>query len=120
MPEVTSPPQVAEFLIYLFDVRKCSARTIATYQSALGNVLRFTSRYDPGEDKVLSQLLKGIKRKRVPVIRRILSCQGSEKPVPHGRYGFENPEARHPQGAGGHGTAVQQAAPAIGRSQHGR
>ena len=73
VPEVATPPQVAEFLIYLFDVRKCSSRTIAAYRSALGNVLRFTSCYDPGEDKVLSQLLKGFERKRAPVARRIPS-----------------------------------------------
>ena len=73
VPEVATPPKVAEFLIYLFDVSKCSSRTIAAYRSALGNVLRFTSRYDPGEDKVLSQLLKGFERKRAPVARRIPS-----------------------------------------------
>ena len=67
---MASPPP---FLVYLFDMRKCSARTIAAYRSALDNVLRFTSRYDPGEDKVLSQLLKGFERKRAPVARRIPS-----------------------------------------------
>ena len=69
--ELAKPPQVAEFLVYLFDVRKCSARTIASYRAALGNVLRFTSSYDPGEDKVLSQLLKGFDRRRGPAARRI-------------------------------------------------
>ena len=71
VPELANSPQVAEFLVYLFDIRKCSARTIASYRAALGNVLRFTSCYDPGEDKVLSQLLKGFDRRRGPVARRI-------------------------------------------------
>ena len=43
VPEVASPHQVAEFLVYMFDVRKCFYRTIASYRSALVNVLRFTS-----------------------------------------------------------------------------
>ena len=70
---MATPPQVAEFLIYLFDVRQCSSCTIAAYRSALVNVLRFTYRYNPVEDKVLSQLFKGFERKRAPVARRIPS-----------------------------------------------
>ena len=40
VPKLANSPQVTEFLVYLFDVRKCSARTIASYRAALGNVLR--------------------------------------------------------------------------------
>ena len=70
-PEAADPPLVADFLLYLFNVRKCSPRTIASYRSALGNVLRFSSSYDPGNDVVLAQLIKGFERQRQPVQRRI-------------------------------------------------
>ena len=72
-PETASPPMVADFLIYLFRDRKCSARTVASYRSALGNVLRFSSNYDPANDKILSQLIKGFKRQRPPTVRKVPS-----------------------------------------------
>ena len=71
LPESPGPAVVADFLMYLFEERKCTARTIASYRSALGNVLRFTSKYDPAHDPVLSQLLKGFARARGPRDRSI-------------------------------------------------
>ena len=72
-PELADSPLVADFLIHLFHSRKLTSRTIATYRSAIGNVLRFTTSYDPAEDKVLSLLLKGFERQRLPLDRRVPS-----------------------------------------------
>ena len=72
-PELADSPLVADFLIHLFHSRKLTARTIATYRSAIGNVLRFTTSYDPGEDRVLTLLLKGFERQRKPLDRRVPS-----------------------------------------------
>ena len=71
VPESAGPATVAEFLYFLFYSRNCSARTVATYRSAIGNVLRFSTSYDPADDKVLSQLLKGFRRMRTPVDRSV-------------------------------------------------
>ena len=73
IPESAGPATVAEFLYFLFYSRNCSARTVASYRSAVGNVLRFSTSYDPADDKVLSQLLKGFKRTRCPVDRSVPS-----------------------------------------------
>ena len=70
-PEVAPPPMVADFLLYLFRDRRCSARTVASYRSALGNVLRLTSDYDPASDLILSQLLKSFKRQRPPSVSKV-------------------------------------------------
>ena len=70
-PEDAGPPLVADFLLFLFRDRHCSARTVASYRSALGNVLRFTSSYDPANDKIISQLIKGFKRQRPPTVSKV-------------------------------------------------
>ena len=72
-PESAGPATVAEFLYFLFHSRNCSARTVASYRSAIGNVLRFSTSYDPADDKVLSQLVKGFKRIRSPIDRSVPS-----------------------------------------------
>jgi hypothetical protein len=71
LPESAGSAIVADFLVFLFRERKCSSGTIASYRAAVGNVLRFTSGYDPAEDKVLSQLLKGFRRQRGPASHRV-------------------------------------------------
>jgi hypothetical protein len=71
LPESAGSAIVADFLLYLFHVRKCSSGTIASYRSAVGNVLRFTNDYDPAEDRVLSQLVKGFRRQRGPASHRV-------------------------------------------------
>ena len=70
-PESADPATVAEFLLFLFRSRNCAAGTIASYRAAVGNVLRFTNSYDPAQDPVISQLLKGFRRERGPVDRTV-------------------------------------------------
>ena len=70
-PEVAPPPLVAEFLLYLFRDRECTARTVSSYRSAIGNVLRLTSDYDPANDKLVSQLIKSFKRQRPPTVSKV-------------------------------------------------
>ena len=72
-PEDASSPLVADFLLYLFHDRKCSARTVAAYRSAIGNVLRFTPSYDPAQDQIVASLIKGFKRQRPHAANKIPS-----------------------------------------------
>ena len=49
---------VAEFLSWAFEVRNSSPRTLQGYRSAISAKLRLATGYDPGQDEVLTQLLK--------------------------------------------------------------
>ena len=70
-PFAADSPCVAEFFTFLFENRKASVRTIRGYRSALGAKLRHSSGFDPGQDEVLSQLMRSFLRER-PIKSRSL------------------------------------------------
>uniref|UniRef100_A0A8W8N4W1 Core-binding (CB) domain-containing protein n=1 Tax=Magallana gigas TaxID=29159 RepID=A0A8W8N4W1_MAGGI len=57
-PITTSIPELAEFFMYLFNVRKCKPQTIAGYKSAIAIILQNGS--SVGINTELSSLLKGL------------------------------------------------------------
>jgi len=70
-PYAADSPAIAEFFTYLFETRKASVRTIRGYRSALGARLRHSSGFDPGQDEVLSQLMRSFLHER-PIKARTL------------------------------------------------
>ena len=70
-PYAADSPGVAEFFTWLFETRKASVRTIRGYRSALGAKLRHSSGFDPGQDEVLSQLMRSFLHER-PIKQRTL------------------------------------------------
>ena len=63
-PHEASPAQLAEFLTYLFEIRRVSPATIKGYRAAIGHVLRLASGYDPGEDDIIRLLMKSFDRQK--------------------------------------------------------
>ena len=59
-------------MIYLFEERKLASRSIEGYRSALAATLKHASGYDPGQDDVLSNLIKNFKQKRTPAPKHIV------------------------------------------------
>ena len=49
---------VAEFLSWAFEVRNSYPRTLQSYRSAISVKMRLATGYDPGQDNVLTLLLK--------------------------------------------------------------
>ena len=70
-PYAADSPCIAEFFTWLFETRKASVRTIRGYRSALGAKLRHSSGFDPGQDEVLSQLMRSFLHER-PIKARTL------------------------------------------------
>ena len=62
---------IAEFLVHVARTKSASVSTLAGYRSAIGNVLRLTTGFDPGTDLVLSQLMRSFKRTQPVPSRRI-------------------------------------------------
>ena len=62
---------IAEFLVHVARTKDASVSTLAGYRSAIGNVLRLTTGFDPGTDLVLSQLMRSFKRTQPVPSRRI-------------------------------------------------
>ena len=58
-PVKASPYEVhvADFLTYLFSVKKCQVSTIKGYRSTISNTLKFSSRKDIGTHPVISELI---------------------------------------------------------------
>lgn len=70
-PSKASVSDIADFLLYLFEVKKCQASTIKCYRSMISNTLKFHSGFDIGSDPILSELMKAFELQR-PVQRSLL------------------------------------------------
>ena len=68
-PRQASLPLLTRFLLYLFNDRNLSVRTIKNYQSALAHHWRSSVGYEvPSEGRTLADLYKGMTRERpIPV-----------------------------------------------------
>ena len=71
-PYQAKSPTVADFLLFCFDTRQSSARTLQGYRSAIASVLKLSSGYDPGQDVILAQLIRSFFRERPVGARRIV------------------------------------------------
>ena len=63
-PTTATGPIVADFLIYLFQVKKLALSTIEGYRTAIAGALRQTLREDLGKDKDLTALILSFYRER--------------------------------------------------------
>ena len=70
-PSKVSVSNVADFLLYLFEVKKCQASTIKCYRSMISNTLKFRSGINVGSDPIISELMKAFELQR-PVQRSLL------------------------------------------------
>ena len=57
-PIQATPQMVADFLTFLFSVKKCQVSTIKGYRSTISNTLKYKTGYDFGSHPVLSELIK--------------------------------------------------------------
>ena len=69
-PIQLTPQIVADFLTFLFSVKKCQVSTIKGYRSTISNTLKYRSGYDFGSHPVLSELIKSFAKQR-PVDRSL-------------------------------------------------
>ena len=69
-PIQATPQIVADFLTFLFSVKKCLVSTIRGYRSTISNTLKFRTGYDFGSHPVLSELIKSFAKQR-PVDRSL-------------------------------------------------
>lgn len=68
---IKAPPHViADFFLYLFNVKKYQVSTIKGYRSMLSNTLKFKEGYCIGSDPVISELMKSFQIQR-PITRSI-------------------------------------------------
>ena len=59
-----TPQIVADFLTFLFSVKKCQVSTIRGYRSTISNTLKYRTGYDFGSHPVLSILIKSFAKQR--------------------------------------------------------
>ena len=69
-PIQATPQIVADFLTFLFSVKKCQVSTIRGYRSTISNTLKYRTGYDFGSHPVLSELMKSFAKQR-PVDRSL-------------------------------------------------
>ena len=69
-PIQATPQIVADFLTFLFSVKKCQVNTIKGYRSTISNTLKYKTGYDFGSHPVLSELIKSFAKQR-PVDRSL-------------------------------------------------
>ena len=69
-PIQATPQIVADFLTFLFSVKKCQVSTIKGYRSTISNTLKYKTGYDFGSQSVLSELTKSFAIQR-PVDRSL-------------------------------------------------
>ena len=63
-PIQATPQIVADFLTFLFSVKKCQISTIRGYRSTISNTLKYRTGYDFGLHPVLSELIKSFAKQR--------------------------------------------------------
>ena len=69
-PIQATPQIVADFLTFLFSVKKCQVSTIKGYRSTISNTLKYKTGYDFGSHPVFSELIKSFAIQR-PVDRSL-------------------------------------------------
>ena len=69
-PIQATPQIVADFLTFLFSVKKCQVSTIRGCRSTISNTLKYRTGYDFGSHPVLSELIKSFAKQR-PVDRSL-------------------------------------------------
>ena len=69
-PIQATPQIVADFLTFLFSVKKCQVSTIKGYRSTISNTLKYKTGYNFGSHPVLSELIKSFAIQR-PVDRSL-------------------------------------------------
>ena len=69
-PIQATPQIVADFLTFLFSVKKCQVSTIRGFRSTISNTLKYRTGYDFGSHPVLSELIKSFAKQR-PVDRSL-------------------------------------------------
>ena len=70
-PTELSPPQLANFFLWLFNVKGYATSTIKGYRSMIATTYRHLGRPDPGKDNDLSDLIANLERRR-PVVRSLV------------------------------------------------
>ena len=63
-PIQATPQIVADFLTFLFSVKKCQVSTIRGYRSTISNTSKYRIGYDFGSHPVLSELIKSFAKQR--------------------------------------------------------
>ena len=63
-PIQATPQIVADFLTFLFSVKKCQVSTIRGYRSTISNTLKYRTGYNFGSRPVLSELIKSFAKQR--------------------------------------------------------
>ena len=69
-PASVTPSVVADFLLFLFQVKKLQVSTIKGYRAMLSNTLKYSSKWDFGSDPIISELIKSFELER-PVHRTL-------------------------------------------------
>ena len=69
-PIQVTPQIIADFLTFLFSVKKCQVSTTRGYRSTISNTLKYRTGYDFGSHPVLSELIKSFAKQR-PVDRSL-------------------------------------------------
>ena len=69
-PFWATPSEVADFLLHLFQEKKCQVSTIKGYRSTISNTLKFKSDNNIGSDPIISELIKSFELQR-PVQRSL-------------------------------------------------
>ena len=70
-PSKATASNVADFLLYQFEVKKCQVSTIKGYRAMISNTLKFKSGVNVGSDPIISELMKAFELQR-PVQRSLL------------------------------------------------
>ena len=70
-PTELSPPQLANFILWLFNVKGYAISTIKGYRSMIATTYRHLGRPDPGKDNDLYDLIASLERRR-PVVRSLV------------------------------------------------
>lgn len=63
-PFKASVPQVANFLIFMFEERKAAFKTLQGYRTAIARPIRLISGIDLAQDSIIGNLLKSFQRER--------------------------------------------------------
>ena len=69
-PVMASPGNVADFLLHMFQEKKCQVSTVKGYRSTISNTLKFKSGQNIGSDPIISELIKYMELQR-PVQRSL-------------------------------------------------
>ena len=69
-PFSATPSEVADFLLHLFQKKKCQVSTIKGYRSTISNTLKFKSDNNIESDPIISELIKSFELQR-PVQRSL-------------------------------------------------